>query len=462
MDVQWTLVVEDLGRIKRAEVRLHPLMLLVGENDSGKSQLMALLWGLIALKAGLFPPEAPDSAAYAACERWLQQHPVEVPVPLEPEDCQVFLHWVNEVLAERRQSIVSSIFNDPHTTVSRLEIRDLRRDKPLRVEIKVDLVDDEPQLMAMEDAVEQGRVVLTAPVAGWRSPEARYAAIRRIAWSMLMGDMARLVGSSAGVYLRGDPLYLPASRAGLMLLYKSVVRRQLKQLLEWALVDQSVKLTRPAVHFLELMTVGLKDIQGAYSAEADFLEQGSLQGRLSLETGVGGNEYRYHPGGAARALPMSLSSSLVSELAPLILALRHVPELPVLALEEPEAHLHPRLQRLLAQVLVRLVRQGVKVWVTTHSENFCQQINNFLKLGQLPNRMEVVKQQGWPYGEQDYLEMSEVAGYQFVNKGPTSVVSELEKSPEGLSMPTFNDELMSLVKETLFLQRLTAGVGDGT
>jgi predicted ATPase len=68
--------------------------------------------------------------------------------------------------------------------------------------------------------------------------------------------------------------------------------------------------------------------------------------------------------------------------------LRHLERFPVLVLEEPEAHLHPELQRVVAQVVVRLIRKGVCVWITTHSEIFCQQINNFIKLGSLPEEKE--------------------------------------------------------------------------
>lgn len=52
-----------------------------------------------------------------------------------------------------------------------------------------------------------------------------------------------------------------------------------------------------------------------------------------------------------------LPSALVTELTPIILALRHVEYVPFLVLEDPEAHVHPRIQRLLAQTIVRLVRK---------------------------------------------------------------------------------------------------------
>ena len=42
----WKLRVEDYGKIKSAEIEMAPLTLFVGDNNSGKSYLLALLWGI--------------------------------------------------------------------------------------------------------------------------------------------------------------------------------------------------------------------------------------------------------------------------------------------------------------------------------------------------------------------------------------------------------------------------------
>ncbi len=141
-----------------------------------------------------------------------------------------------------------------------------------------------------------------------------------------------------------------------------------------------------------MIAFGLKNKPATrYADEATFLER-YISGRVELVAGLGVNEYRYHPEGASVPLPMQLSSALITELAPLVLVLRHLEHFPAIVLEEPEAHLHPEIQRRVAQVVVRLIRKGVCVWITTHSENFCQQINNFLKLGALP---EEKRREAW-------------------------------------------------------------------
>ena len=130
-------------------------------------------------------------------------------------------------------------------------------------------------------------------------------------------------------------------------------------------------------------------------------------------------------------------------------------DFPVLILEEPEAHLHPRMQRKLAQVVVRLIRKGLYVWITTHSENFCQQINNFMKIGAAADRAklraDLQTKLDYSYDEQDYLTLDDVAAYEFINEGDRSVVRQLKKYEDGVVMPSFNKEMVALTKEVLFL-----------
>ena len=42
----WKLKVSGYGKIEHAEIEVAPLILFVGDNNSGKSYLMSLLWGI--------------------------------------------------------------------------------------------------------------------------------------------------------------------------------------------------------------------------------------------------------------------------------------------------------------------------------------------------------------------------------------------------------------------------------
>ena len=79
------------------------------------------------------------------------------------------------------------------------------------------------------------------------------------------------------------------------------------------------------------------------------------------------------------------ASSMITELTPVVLYLRcRVSPGDVLIIEEPEAHLHPGMQTVFAREIARLVRSGVRVLMTTHSEWFLEQIGNLVRLSSLP------------------------------------------------------------------------------
>ena len=60
--------VENFGKIKKAKVEVSPLTFFVGDNNSGKSYLMSLLWGILTLGKDIFPKMPSESKAYKKCE----------------------------------------------------------------------------------------------------------------------------------------------------------------------------------------------------------------------------------------------------------------------------------------------------------------------------------------------------------------------------------------------------------
>ena len=121
------------------------------------------------------------------------------------------------------------------------------------------------------------------------------------------------------------------------------------------------------------------------SGIAKVLEDEVLRGEIEVRRPAAGYpEFRYRPQKSERALRMSQSSSMVSELAPLVLFLRGIVQVgDTLIIEEPEAHLHPAAQTKVALTLARLVRAGARVVITTHSDWLLEQIGNLVREGEV-------------------------------------------------------------------------------
>ena len=119
---------------------------------------------------------------------------------------------------------------------------------------------------------------------------------------------------------------------------------------------------------------------------ASALEQETLAGRiLTTRSAAGGYpEFVYRPRETKQDIRLTRASSMVSELAPIVLFLRGlVHPGDTFIIEEPEAHLHPAAQTQMAMTLARLVRAGVRVVVTTHSDWLLHEIANLMREGEL-------------------------------------------------------------------------------
>ena len=70
MNQEWTLHVERIGKIAKADIRIAPLIFFIGDNNSGKSYIMTILWGLLFLGKNLFPARPSDRGLAArACRQ---------------------------------------------------------------------------------------------------------------------------------------------------------------------------------------------------------------------------------------------------------------------------------------------------------------------------------------------------------------------------------------------------------
>ena len=115
------------------------------------------------------------------------------------------------------------------------------------------------------------------------------------------------------------------------------------------------------------------------------LEKEILSGSIRIEnSSTGYPVFSYQPTGWKEDVPLMNTSSMVSELAPVVLYLRHVVSPgEVLIIEEPESHLHPGMQVAFIRHLAAAVRSGIRIIITTHSEWVLEELANLVRLSKL-------------------------------------------------------------------------------
>ena len=114
---------------------------------------------------------------------------------------------------------------------------------------------------------------------------------------------------------------------------------------------------------------------------------GSVRSEASVKKGASYPVFSYLPRGwkEYQNLPLMNVSAMVSELAPVVLYLRYIVRTgDVLIIEEPEAHLHPKMQVEFARQLAAAVKAGVRVIATTHSEWILEDLANLVWISGIP------------------------------------------------------------------------------
>ena len=180
--------------------------------------------------------------------------------------------------------------------------------------------------------------------------------------------------------------YLPADRTGVMHAQRAVIA----SLIEGASHtrpqrnEQFPVLSGVLGDFLEQL-LNLDQPRGQEHLAAN-LEKRMLEGAiLTKNSETGYPMFSYQPQDWKDELPLMNTSSMVSELAPVILYLRHIVQPgDVLIIEEPESHLHPKMQVEFIRQLAAVVHAGIRIILTTHSEWVLDELANLVHLWDLP------------------------------------------------------------------------------
>jgi len=141
-------------------------------------------------------------------------------------------------------------------------------------------------------------------------------------------------------------------------------------------------------YFLGLSNLKINDIKvdKQILSLVEEIEQNILKGEVIFNSEL--NKFFYKPSQTDLYLNFSLTSSMVSELFPLVAYLKYIVAFAnspsMIFIEEPEAHLHPEAQVELIEILVKLVKVAhVKLVVACHSDSIFNKTNNLIIGGKI-------------------------------------------------------------------------------
>lgn len=334
------IAVENFGPIEKAEIDLRPLTVFVGESNTGKTYLAALVYAL--------------HPSFEGSAKWIQ--PQDEP---NLKLGKVFSDLLKECFNLKS---VSELKRFTDNLCDKFSIS-LKVCYDSRSALEMDWTCDSKQVGSAEiSTVSNEKLEIKESEMIWHRKNQKIQAV----------------------------YYIPAARRGIMLTYETLANLLVAD--KFNLSFERIGMSEWISDFLEKII--RYDEHRTSSDEmlniAKALENEVIHGKIEVNrpSEVAYPEIFYRPQNTKEKLQISHTSSMVSELAPLVLFLRGVVKPgDTLIIEEPESHLHPRAQTQIAITLARLVRAGVRVIITTHSDWLLQQIGNLIREGEL-NKQE--------------------------------------------------------------------------
>ncbi len=457
------LEVADFGPIAGAKVELRPLTVFIGPSNTGKSWLAMLIYALHrfagrALGTGarrlVLPGRMFDTQMKFASDEPVHRAVDELVKALyrrgAPAGEELLLA---DPLSEEMRFALAHQADDLRDEIRRclgvLEARELVR-KGSETGAAVVLRQDALDLLALrlcgtqatldariardvrirKDAVRDDLSYLLSTVygTGQRNDESRDAGYRD-ALRVLAGQVLPQMFNP----LFRQAFYLPAGRTGAIEAYREILGGMAdsgRSLLPRVLTD----FLRNLIELLPARNGG-----GEFDDVAGRIETEMLGGGIHVLPSLipGFPQFGYRPEGWSDDLPLVNSSSAVSELAPVVLFLRHVVAPgDVLIVEEPEAHLHPAAQVKLTRLLAGTVQAGLRVIMTTHSEWILEALANTVRRSSL-------RSAPLDSGAETDISLSpgDVGAWLFAREPNGSVVEEIELDAETGLFPAGYDRV---------------------
>ncbi|MEA5139439.1 AAA family ATPase [Arcicella rigui] len=179
--------------------------------------------------------------------------------------------------------------------------------------------------------------------------------------------------------------FLPASRSGLYnalnsfgAIFAELSRNRnfIRQKIEIPNISEPI-----SDYFLRLNTIDKAQVNEKYVEYFEEIEKDILKGTITLDTET--KKYFYTPQHSEIKLELSFTSSMISEIAPIIAHLKYIipfgdKSTSILFIEEPEAHLHPEVQVALLNFFVKLSKANVKIVMTSHSNYIFNKLSNLI------------------------------------------------------------------------------------
>lgn len=451
---------DNFAKIERAKVCVSNYTVLVGQNNSGKTFLMQLVQGVSSKLSSLFREDVFSVLTG-------EEHKDHIKYTISRENIDRIIEYLNGRLDEEKEVIVRDIFKK-NIAIERLyidisfeenvsyEICCLKNGTGIRgfldesfaskkdrfIELFEKWPEESERCILSKINLENGRKKTQFIHAGFSDGKSENRSALYTLKSLF----------------EEKSLFLPASRTGLLLLYREFFANQTDdrffKIQDDRVVEveeNSIGLTEPVYEFLRFLQTYTEndELRTKYENDLDFFEKKLIEGHISVnKQGV----FSYNAVGAQEGVPMYLASSMINEIAPIVLAVTSDRQYRKLIIDEIESSLHPEKQLELVRFLNRLSNDGIKLMISTHSETFALRLNNLFILSKyIEKTQDEEKLSIFGLEKEDLIDTDKLFVYEFtIQPNGKSIVKEIQANDDtGYLFELFVNSTMKLYSEAL-------------
>ena len=417
------LSVKDFGPIVEADVDFRPLTVFVGPSNTGKSYLATLAYALHQVlmdepresKLGRYRPrrvhqrmDIPEKNA-SAIKSWARKISSSSSNQIVPQEIEGV---IRSGIENHFKEIHSRVTSEMQRCFGIDDINQFHR-KPKGSGAKIQFSKDgnfaEKDGFIYEMILKKRMVnesIIVPPIPPFSINRDMQRTIDILQSRNIIGDELRYFATHLAESITDSVFpqiigalnqsvhYLPAERAGIMRA-QSTVKSALIEQAQYAGIRRSaniILLSGVLADFLQHLLIIERLTERNVSPHnplkntATELEKTVLGGSIRYIRSESGHSFlAYHPEEWRDHLPLMNASSMVTELASVVLFLRYiVKHNDVLIIDEPESHLHPDMQVKFTRLLAKAVQHGLRVILTTHSEWVVETIGNLVELSKVP------------------------------------------------------------------------------
>ena len=441
--------IESLGALKSGEFDLdNDLIIITGPNNTGKSYLTYLLYGVLKLRSLLTYEEFTEELFFLISNQVRDKvetnnkpitiSPTDVIESLFPQLIEMINRWIKrfgpEIFSSKSVNLKSNIILDFYSDLPE-EVRkhpensdiEIYRDLSIRLPNLGNSTISFPNNLANRSLDE-----VTAYVSG--------VVIRSFFRIFIESPVWFFPAERTAINMLAREIYKSKSADRDQFAFKSLTneREELEKLIQERFIPRYPLAINDYIKFVNDLDQVVKN-DSPYADIASEIENSLLGGKMALSQ-VG--DMRFHPTHLETALELHVSSSLVKSLSGLVFYFRHIAKQgDVIIIDEPELNLHPDSQVALTRILAKAVNRGIKIVLSTHSDYIIKEFNNLIMLGKdAPEEVKGPLLETLGYDSTSTLKPEQIGAYFCADQA----LIRQEVSETGIEVPTIDQTIDQL------------------